>query len=134
MERRTDSPYPRIDRLVIAIIGLVLVAGTVLFMWSDRAHDWRFYQYEFRQLVADRFGQDRAATVPEGPQQVWVADLGRRTLTRFTFDAGEDESPVWTPDGKRLLFVGSEKGELRRLYAMEAEGGTPRPISSARSA
>jgi cytochrome c2 len=77
MERRTNSPYPRIDRVVVAVIGLVLVAGTLLFMWSDRAHDWRFYQYEFRQIVADRFGEEKAASVPEGPQQIWVADLAR---------------------------------------------------------
>jgi cytochrome c2 len=77
MERRTNSPYPRIDRPLVAIVGLVLVVGTALFMWSDREHDWRFYQYEFRQLVADRFGDETVAGVPSGPQQVWVADLGR---------------------------------------------------------
>ena len=44
MEKRTNSPYPRIDRLIMAGIGVVLVAGTVLFIWSDRAHDWRYYQ------------------------------------------------------------------------------------------
>jgi cytochrome c551/c552 len=75
MERRTNSPYPQIDRLVLAGIGIVLVVGTVLFMWSDRAHDWRFYQAEFRQLVAEQFGEDRAASVPSGIQQVWLPDL-----------------------------------------------------------
>jgi cbb3-type cytochrome oxidase cytochrome c subunit len=77
MERRSNSPYPRLDRPVLAAIGLVLVIGTVLFIWSDRAHDWRFYQYEFRQIVAEQFGEDRVAGVPSGPQQIWVADLGR---------------------------------------------------------
>jgi len=77
MERRTNSPYPRIDRVVIAIVGLVLVVGTLLFMWSDRAHDWRFYQYEFRQMVTDRFGEEKAAEVPAGPRQIWVSDLAR---------------------------------------------------------
>ena len=31
MERRTNSPYPRIDRPVLAIIGVLLVVSTVLF-------------------------------------------------------------------------------------------------------
>jgi cytochrome c2 len=61
----------------MAIVGLVLVVGTVLFMWSDRAHDWRYYQYQFTQMVADQFGEEKAAGVPSGPQQIWVADLGR---------------------------------------------------------
>jgi len=77
MERRTNSPYPRTDRLVMAVVGLVLVIGTALFMWSDRAHDWRYYQMEFGRMVAEQFGEDRAALLPKGVQQIWVADLSR---------------------------------------------------------
>ena len=77
MEQRTSSPYPRVDRLVMAIVGVVLVIGTGLFMWSDRARDWRYYQMEFRQMVAGKFGDDRAAVLPAGVQQIWVADLSR---------------------------------------------------------
>ena len=77
MEQRTNSPYPRVDRIVLAIIGVVLVIGTGLFMWSDRAHDWRYYQAEFKQQVAAQFGADKAAVVPSGVQQIWVADLSR---------------------------------------------------------
>src|SRR5262245_2114265 len=77
MEQRTSSPYPRIDRVVIAVIGVVLVVGTGLFVWSDRSHDWRFYQMEFRQMVAEKFGDDRAVRLPSGVQQIWVGDLGR---------------------------------------------------------
>ena len=77
MERRTNSPYPSLDRPVIAGIGLVLVVATGLFIWSDRAHDWRYYQWEFRNLVADKFGADKAEHLASGMQQIWVADLGR---------------------------------------------------------
>ena len=58
MEKRTDSPYPSIDRPVMALIGVALVIGTVLFIWSDREKDWRYYQYEFRNMVADQFGEE----------------------------------------------------------------------------
>jgi cytochrome c551/c552 len=77
MEQRTNSPYPRIDRPVLAVIGLVLVASTAFFAWSDRQHDYRYYQYAFRQLVAEKFGDEQAAGVRSGIQQVWVKDLGR---------------------------------------------------------
>jgi len=77
MEQRTSSPYPRVDRLVMAVVGVVLVIGTGLFMWSDRAHDWRYYQLEFRQMVAGKFGDDKAAVLPSGVQQIWAADLAR---------------------------------------------------------
>ena len=77
MERRTDSPYPKLDRPLLALVGVLLVVSTVLFTWSDRAHDWRYYQHAFRQLVAEKFGEEKARTVPDGLQQIWVADLGR---------------------------------------------------------
>jgi cytochrome c551/c552 len=77
MEKRTNSPYPALDRVVMALIGVVLVIGTGLFVWADRAHDWRYYQAEFRQMVTEQFGADKAAPLPTGVQQVWVADLRR---------------------------------------------------------
>jgi hypothetical protein len=77
MERRTNSPYPRIDRPLTALVGVLLVVGTALFVWRDGEHDWRWYQYDFKRTVAERFGPEKAATVPEGLQQVWVSELGR---------------------------------------------------------
>ena len=77
MEQRTHSPYPRIDRPVLAVIGLVLVASTVFFAWSDRQHDYKYYQYAFRQLVGEKFGEDKVKGVTTGLQQIWVPGLGR---------------------------------------------------------
>ena len=77
MEKRTDSPYPRLDRPVLAVIGLVLVASTAFFAWSDRQHDYKYYQYAFRQLVAEKFGDAQAATVRTGLHQIWLPELGR---------------------------------------------------------
>ncbi|HET8646325.1 MAG TPA: hypothetical protein VFO85_12600, partial [Vicinamibacteria bacterium] len=66
MEKRTDSPYPRLDRPVLAGIGLVLVAATILFLRNDREHEWRWYQARFKELVAEKYGADQARTVPAG--------------------------------------------------------------------
>ena len=77
MEKRTDSPYPRLDRPVLAFIGVLLIASTVLFAWADRAHDWRYYQHEFRELVREKLGEEKAASVPSGLQQVYVPGLAR---------------------------------------------------------
>ncbi len=76
MEQRTNSPYPRRDRPVLAVVGLLLVVSTVLFTRNDREHEWRYYQYAFKQAVADKFGPDKARTVPSGLEQIWVPALG----------------------------------------------------------
>jgi cytochrome c2 len=77
MEKRASSPFPKMDRPVLAAVGVVLVGATVFFAWSDRQHDYRYYQHAFKGLVAEKFGTDRAATVPSGLQQVWVPGLRR---------------------------------------------------------
>jgi len=77
MEKRTDSPYPLRDRPILALIGVLLVISTVLFAWSDRSHDWRYYQYAFKQQVIEKFGADQVQDIPTGIQQVWVAPLRR---------------------------------------------------------
>jgi cytochrome c2 len=76
MEQRTNSPYPRLDRPVLGAVGVLLVVSTILFTLNDRAHEWRYYQYEFRNLVAEKLGADKAQTVAAGIQQIWVPALG----------------------------------------------------------
>jgi cytochrome c551/c552 len=75
-ERRTDSPYPRLDRPVLAVVGVLLVVATILFARNDREHEWRYYQWQFEKTVAEKFGADKAKTVPSGMQQIWVPALG----------------------------------------------------------
>jgi cytochrome c2 len=77
MEKRTSSPYPSIDRPVLAAIGVVLVGATAFFAYSDRQHDYKWYQAEFRSQVAEKFGDEKAAGVRAGVQQVWIPGLQR---------------------------------------------------------
>lgn len=77
MEKRTDSEFPRIDRLVLAILGVVLITATIVFVLIDRRNEWRYYQHEFRNIASDKLGDKEAATIPRGTQQIWVADLRR---------------------------------------------------------
>ncbi len=77
MEKRTDSPLPKTDRPILAVVGVLLVVSTALFAWSDRRHDWRYYQYAFRGLVAEKLGAERAKTIPRGVQQIWAPELRR---------------------------------------------------------
>ena len=77
MEKRSNSPFPGKDRPLLAVVGVGLVVSTALFAWSDRKHDWRWYQYDFRRQVTEKLGADRAKAVPRGVQQIWVPELRR---------------------------------------------------------
>ena len=46
---------------------------------------------------------------------LWICDMARTTLTRLTLTAGFDVVPVWTPDGRRVVFT-SERSGVRNVY------------------
>jgi len=39
-----------------------------------------------------------------GGSDIWVGDLSREVLSRLTFRDGETLTPLWSPDGKSILF------------------------------
>ena len=41
---------------------------------------------------------------------IWMMDAARGTPRQFTFDSAFDISPVWSPDGSRLVFSSNRKG------------------------
>ncbi len=70
---------------------------------------------------------DRAAVSfadDSGNVDVWVTELARGTLTRLTRDAGDDHSPLWTPDGRRVVFTGV-RGDQPALFWTAADGTEP---------
>jgi serine/threonine-protein kinase len=52
---------------------------------------------------------------------LWLWDLARLTLTRLTFNPGQDLYPVWTPDGRRLIFASDREGAFN-LFSQAADG------------
>ena len=40
----------------------------------------------------------------EGHSDIWVYDWARDTLTRVTSERTNEEHPVWTPDGERIIY------------------------------
>ncbi|MGH8772150.1 MAG: TolB family protein, partial [Burkholderiales bacterium] len=52
---------------------------------------------------------------------IWLIELERGILTRFTFDPASDLSPIWSPDGSRILFA-SERDGPPNLYQKAASG------------
>jgi hypothetical protein len=83
--------------------------------------------YVFPRLSPDAtriavFAQDREA-------DIWLWDLARTTLTQVTFGPGFDSFPVWTPDGRRLIFT-SDRAGARNLFWQASDGtGAVEPLS-----
>ncbi len=65
------------DALVLSIMGVLLLVLAGFAFYDALTPEWGGYQSDFRDLVDEKFGPERAATVPAGLQQIAVPDLGR---------------------------------------------------------
>ena len=56
---------------------------------------------------------------------VWLVDLIRNAPSRFTFDPYGDGTPIWSPDGKRIVFGSNRRGGRYNvdLFEKSASGG-----------
>ncbi|HEY1272221.1 MAG TPA: protein kinase [Terriglobales bacterium] len=60
---------------------------------------------------------------------IWIHDLGNDSVTRVTFGPGLNELPVWSPDGKILVFSSNQKISWS-LSQKNADGsGPPRSVT-----
>jgi serine/threonine-protein kinase len=66
-------------------------------------------------------GRRLALHLQDEGDDVWAFDIGRDALTRLTFEPGEDETPVWSPDGRWIAFSAT-RGEKRYVIRRPADG------------
>jgi Tol biopolymer transport system component len=70
-------------------------------------------------------GKRVAVSITTGSPQnrdIWMIDVDRRVLSRLTFDPGDDNGSIWSPDGSQIVFNSMRAGvtALRTVTA----GGT----------
>jgi Tol biopolymer transport system component len=56
-----------------------------------------------------------------GDNQVWVKKLTTGSLSRLSFDVVNADRPAWTPDGRRVAFLGARNGR-RTAWVRRADG------------
>ncbi len=62
---------------------------------------------------------------------MWLYDLSRETLTRFTFEGNVNNGAVWTPDGKRIAFISNKEGPRNIFWQLaDGSGGLERLTTS----
>jgi Tol biopolymer transport system component len=57
-----------------------------------------------------------------GPADIWLPDLDRGSLSKFTHGPRVNRSPIWSPDGKRLFFVSNPTAPTYNLSEKPAGG------------
>ena len=97
-------------------------------VWVDRLGKEESLGVPERPYVYPRLSPDGsriAVTVNDQEQDIWIWDVGRKALRRFTIDPAEERYSAWTPNGKRIAF-GSHRGGEAGMWWQAADGtGTP---------
>jgi serine/threonine-protein kinase len=58
-------------------------------------------------------------------EHIWIWDVVRQAMTPLTFDEGTNDSfPLWTPDGKRIVYCSTREGEVLGDIYWKASDGT----------
>jgi dipeptidyl aminopeptidase/acylaminoacyl peptidase len=67
------------------------------------------------------------------PTDVWTYDVVRATRSRLTTDPAPDRSPLWTPDGQRVIFTSTRAGYPELLWrSADGAGGDQRLLARAK--
>ena len=64
--------------------------------------------YRHPRLSPD--GRQLAVEIEGQETQIWLYNVARETLTRFTIEGNTNSNPDWTPDGKRIIFGSNREG------------------------
>ncbi len=66
-------------------------------------------------------GERRTSNAKEA-SDIWIQDIAHKTESRFTTNEREDRNPVWSPDGRRLVFSSNRDGGKMNLFLKSAGG------------
>jgi dipeptidyl aminopeptidase/acylaminoacyl peptidase len=136
------DPAPVIDGVAMTTAGAAHYAvsrsGTLLYasgqaghltslVWVDRKGREEAIKAPLRDYGIPRLSPDGTRVVVEikdpGNIHLWIWDFARERLTPLTSGPGSDGLPVWTPDGRRIIF-NSDRGHpnVRNLYIQAVDG------------
>jgi serine/threonine-protein kinase len=119
-------PQPRISPVPKGATATVATSSGRTLVWVDR-------QGKEEALGADADAYSSLRISPDGTrvaltiktsgnQDIWIWDIVRKNMTRLTFDKADDSGPIWTPDGKRIVFHSRRGGVLGGVYWKSADG------------
>ena len=78
-----------------------------------------------------RFSPDGNALALVSGGHVFTYDIRRATLTQLSRDSVTNYAPVWTPDGRNIVYT-TTRGGRPQLYMRRADGsGTDQPLAKA---
>jgi serine/threonine-protein kinase len=105
-------------------------------VWLDRKGSTRLLTEVRRNYGAPSFSPDgrRLAVVAFGvtgglSANIWIYDLARDSWAQLT-SGGSNSSPVWSPDGKRMVFASNRNGPINLFWVPTDRSAEPEQLTN----
>ena len=110
----------------LAYLAEAAVTSRVPVSWLDRAGNVSTLRAAAAAWTNPSFSPDGrrlALEIMDSTSSLWVFDWARDTLERLTFDARDTARPIWTPNGRRIVFAATRADSPAfNLFWMAADG------------
>jgi serine/threonine protein kinase/Tol biopolymer transport system component len=108
-----------------------LVDNNTTLLWIDRSAKEQPVvptkrAYAFPALSPD--GKTIAVTLESATFNIWQLDIERDTVTRVSH-GGDDFFPMWSPDGKRIIWTSSRTGHENLYWAPADNSAAEQPLT-----
>jgi eukaryotic-like serine/threonine-protein kinase len=145
--KTTGEPVPLAEHVGASAIGLARFSashnGVLAYRTGDSGSRLVWFDRDGKELSAvgdpgdysDTMlspSGDRLAYVLNDPragkEDIWIRDLARGASSRFTFDPASDVTPLWSPDGKTIVFSSNRGGQFDLYTKASGGGGQEQPL------
>jgi serine/threonine-protein kinase len=96
-------------------------------VWIDRDGARTVLPAPLRSYAIARISPDGARIALDVREQlvsIWIWEIARQTLTRLTDTPLFDGMPLWSHDGRRIIFASGRNG-TQQIFTQAADGSTP---------
>jgi serine/threonine-protein kinase len=124
--------------MLVYVPGSAAAGPARLLTWVDRQGNEESikadpHAYFYPRLSPD--GTQIALDVREPTNHdIWIFDLARSQLRRLTSDPETDWYPVWTPNGRRIIFASARKGVVNLFWQAADNTGMAEQLTTSPNA